>query len=122
MSVDDGGDCVRCIVEAVDKLESQGNEQRGREQDVGPDADDRDMAYVTDNVESAISQAAQQHQRKDHAAQQSRAFLHLLVKQVAACRCCYCRHWRFPPELLLTEAINRVFRECERTVMIHVNI
>jgi len=39
------------------------------------------VAYVVDDVESAIGKAAEEDERKDYAAKQARAFLHLLIEQ-----------------------------------------
>ena len=63
--VDDGGDGIGGIVEAVHKFESEGGEQRDAEQSVGQPAFGMDAREISEQVGPDIDEAAQQHHDGD---------------------------------------------------------
>ncbi len=60
VGVDHRGDGVGRVVEAVDKLEAQRNQQGQCQQQIGPDAGDRDRVQILGHMEADVAEAGQQ--------------------------------------------------------------
>ena len=91
--IDDRRHGVGRVMKTIDEFEAQRDQQCHRQQHVGPDADQRDIAHVVDNVESAIPQTAKHDSRKDDSAQQAGTLFHFFIEQRFPCyRICYACH------------------------------
>jgi hypothetical protein len=89
VGIDDRGDGIGGVVEAVHELERQGNGQRGSEQDIRPDAPQGDVAQVARNVEADVGQAADEGDEDDGRAEPAGHFLFLVEEGVTLGECLY---------------------------------
>ena len=64
VGIDDRGDGVGGVVEAVDELEAERDQQRQGQQQIRPDAGDGDRVEVFGDVEDDVAEAAGQGEQK----------------------------------------------------------
>ena len=83
--VDDGGDGVGGIVEAVHEFESQGGEESDAEERVGQPACGVDTRQVSEQVGPDIDEAAQQDHNGHYDADSSGTCRHLRIKNRSSC-------------------------------------